>query len=350
MSLTVALLTYWGLFGQITISSNDMPTPGYVAKISTPDTLLLLDPAPTGANFVWDFSSLTAVAQRTDSFISPNAVPLLIRIQFPFSVNVVKVQETPDSLAGFTLGEGYEVFKTSNGAFEHLGLAGTISGIPLVLENDPSDSVYVFPLQYGTQSSSVSEAELEIPGLFFIRRKGSRVNEVDGWGQLSTPYGTFDVLRVNSLINESDSVVIDTISFSFTQPTRREYKWLAREEAVPVLQINTIVFDSTEVTANIGYVDSVRTFSTTSVQDLAKSLNVSVYPNPAVDQIQLRMEEFAEKEFEMEIRSLTGKLIRTHRLNTHEVMLPVHFLPSGTYLIRIKGGDKTYDGKLVIQR
>ena len=248
------------MLAQISISKSEMPVPGYVVKLSTPDTLLQLDPSPTGANFSWDFSQMTAISQRTDSFISPNAVPFTIRLQFPFGVTVVRVQETPDTLAGIPMGEGYEVFEANNQAYEYLGLAGTISGIPLVLKNNPSDSVYVFPLNFGNKDSSYAVAELNLPGLFYIRREYFRKNEVDGWGQITTPYGTFDCLRVKSTLDESDSIAVDTISFQVNRPTTTQYKWLAREERVPIMQINTTTAVGVEITTQISYVDSAQKF------------------------------------------------------------------------------------------
>ena len=325
-----------------------MPAPGYVAKLSTPDSLLQLDPASTGANFSWDFSMMTAISQRADSFISPNAVPLSIRLQFPFGVTVVRVQETPDTLGGIALGEGYEVYEANNQAYEYLGLAGTVSGIPLVLENDPSDSVYVFPLNFGNEDSSYALAELNIPGLFFIRREYFRKNHVDGWGKVTTPYGTFDCLRIKSVLSESDSIAVDTLAIRVNRPKTTLYKWLAKEEKIPVVQINTTLAANVEITTQISYVDSTRDFSSTAISHF-EPLQAQIYPNPTSEKLHVQLEGLLSETTHMEIRDIQGRKLFEYELNKVEQLLTLPPLSTGVYLVRLRQGNKIYQGKLEIR-
>ncbi|MEL7342625.1 MAG: hypothetical protein AAGM67_19230, partial [Bacteroidota bacterium] len=278
------------LAAQITITNADMPSPGDVYYQSIPDTILGLDVSQTGANFNWDFSSVTAVFQTRDTFISVNDVPFAIRFQLPLTANLVQYLPTPDSIGPFALGgEGYEVYRNGTTNYENLGLGGVLSGIPLALVNDPSDKVYFFPLGFGDQDSSMSVAEIDVPNLFFLRQERKRINEVDGWGNLTTPFGSFNTIRIKSELSGQDTLSFDTLAISFSVPTTTEYKWLGNGQGVPLMQINTNRIDSLggmDVVTSIRYQDSLRVFGPNSiVRPQARTLDM--YPNPANQQVQL---------------------------------------------------------------
>jgi len=46
-------------FGQITITNSDMPTTNHTFRLSITKDVQGFDPVLTGANFSWDFSTLT---------------------------------------------------------------------------------------------------------------------------------------------------------------------------------------------------------------------------------------------------------------------------------------------------
>src|SRR6185369_9997600 len=79
-----------------------------------------------------------------------------------------------------------------------------------------------------------------IPNFGYYRKQQTRTNEVDGWGTLITPFGTFNTLRVKSTLNITDSIYLDTLGFGLTIPRQTivEYKWLAPGKKIPVLEVD----------------------------------------------------------------------------------------------------------------
>lgn len=115
-----------------------------------------------------------------------------------------------------------------------------LQGLPLIIKYDNPDIQYTFPLNPATATwSSNSHVSISVPGTGSFYTAQSRESQVDGWGTVITPFGTFETIRVKSHLIETDSIVLDTGSFSF--PVTRdimEYKWLAKGKGKPVLQIN----------------------------------------------------------------------------------------------------------------
>jgi gliding motility-associated-like protein len=95
-------------------------------------------------------------------------------------------------------------------------------------------------LNYGNIDSSNSGYANAVPGIGYFAKRQKRVNMVDGWGMLTTPYGTFNTLRVKSVITVTDSIYFDTLGFGFNLPlpTVYEFKWLAQGKKLPVLEID----------------------------------------------------------------------------------------------------------------
>jgi hypothetical protein len=81
-----------------------------------------------------------------------------------------------------------------------------------------------------------------------------RSSEVDGWGNLITPFGTFATVRVKSTLNIHDSIYVDSLAIGFGFDRNIiEYKWLGKGYGIPLLQINE---EGPLVTAT--YLDSCR--------------------------------------------------------------------------------------------
>ena len=72
---------------QISITNADMPMVDDTFRLSTAFDAQGLDPALTGANYSWDFSTLVPSAQRIDTFFSVASTPFAYQLFFnnPFS-------------------------------------------------------------------------------------------------------------------------------------------------------------------------------------------------------------------------------------------------------------------------
>jgi hypothetical protein len=121
--------------------------------------------------------------------------------------------------------------------------------IPIALNNN--DVIYRFPMNFGNTHTSSSDYDISVPGLPAVSYEQTRNTTVDGWGTLTTPYGTFQVLRTKSVIESRDIIAGITIP----RIRRTEYKWIAKSEKIPILQMNTTTVIGIETVNEILFKD-----------------------------------------------------------------------------------------------
>ncbi len=353
------LLLVSGLFmlgmslqAQVTVQSSDLPSPGDLLRYSISDTFPALTDvsASQGSGLTFDYNFLNPAAQRTDSFVSINAVPIQIRIFFPFSANLALYIETPDSVAGFGLGSGYQVYQSSSGAYVNLGFGGTLSGIPISLVNNPTDTVFTFPLSVGASDSSVSTATLDVPNLLYYSQSRKRIWQADADGQLQTPFGNFASVRVHSWVSGRDSVALDTIQFGFAIPMQENYNWYSPDHPGSLLQVTISGQDSTvQVVSNVSYADSLRDVFQIGL-DIERSLArpLTMYPNPARDRVHMELpDRFLEATVTM--YALDGRTVWRGPLAVGHSTIQLPSLPGGLYQVVVEMENNLYQGKLLIE-
>jgi hypothetical protein len=157
----------------------------------------------------------------------------------------------------------YTFYYRSANVYRKVGYGAAVAGIPLPITMDQQDVVYELPLNYGNTSSSSSAYDIAIPNLAYYGYRQVRTNVVDGWGTINTPAGSFNALRVKTVIAGRDSIRLDTLSVAFAieRPLYTEYKWLTPGRKVPVLQINTNRILNTEVITEVFFYDVERTLA-----------------------------------------------------------------------------------------
>ncbi len=256
VTLFIALAFSLGLSAQITITRDDMPNIGDTIRLSNAAILTGFDPSLTGPGYNWDFTGLEPQTQVVEGYVSPQSTPFLYQIIFNQSVaSIASPINGIDFLPGFEVTDAYIFYKESNSNYVRAGYGITLAGIPVPMKFDQPELLYTFPLQATSLAdSSSSSYSLAFPGIGYFSIDRKRVNVVDGWGTLSTPFGSYNTLRVKSNVNEYDSIYIDSIQFG--APVNRfytEYKWLANGYSIPVM---TITQEGPVVT--VQYIDTVQ--------------------------------------------------------------------------------------------
>ena len=226
------------LFSQIVIDQSDMPSTGDTLRVSS---TIVVQPgyAATAMDTTWDFAALEAMSQRVDTFISASATPVAYQYFFVMlgGANLASPRNLPP-IPGLSVTNGFTYFKNSVSSFSDLGSAYTVQGVPLPAKYDVPDKYYQFPMNLGSTWSSTAAFEISVPGFAYFGIQKSRSTLVDGWGTLITPYGTFQTIRVKSTVIEHDSIYFDSISQGISIVRNiTEYKWLAKGQGIPVLQI-----------------------------------------------------------------------------------------------------------------
>ncbi len=270
---------------QISVGQNEMPHAGDNLYRTHAVISPLANYAATGPAHTWDFSTLQANGPDTSSYISvasTNFVYAIVYADIFFNPNRANVAKRGVDIAFNNLlpiVNPYTFNYRSPSVYKTVGFGADLAGIPVPIIFTQPDVIYNLPLNYTDAGSSFSSWNVSLPTLAYYGYQQTRDNLVDGWGAITTPGGTFDVLRVKTTIMGKDTIHVDTlgIGFAINRPIAHEYKWLAQGLRVPVLQINTTTLFGFEVINNIWYYDVPR-----SIMVVAPLAN-TICPGATVD-------------------------------------------------------------------
>ncbi len=340
-----------------------MPNTGDTLRVSEASPLTSVDLSLTGANYTWDFSGLGWISQDVDTFVAVSSTPSLLSLYFvnlsinPNRASIAQLGTGNPLASQLPVSDVYSFFYETSAKFQQVGFGANISGTAVPLGYSNKDVIYNFPVSFGDQDSSDSDYTLSIPGVAYAAGSQKRVNSVDGWGSITTPYGTFNALRVVSTLTGQDSVYLDSLAngFSTARPLIKEYKWLANGERIPVLQINTVDVFGVETISAIRYRDSIRVpagLETSSVFTASPLLS----PNPASnEQVFATISLDQPSVFFIDILSVDGHLISNEKYNlpagSHNFAIRSSDLQlnAGMYLVRFSTGSAQKTVKLVVQ-
>jgi hypothetical protein len=345
----IFFLSAVGAVAQITIGQADMPQPGDTIRLSrTTNTSGLPAFSNTGANYTWDYSMLKPQSQTVDTFLRVNSTPLAYQfffnniIFYPSYVSTV-AQASPNisNNPPVTITNVINYYKDGASAYESVGFGASINGIPTSTKDDSTDYVYHFPMNFSNADSSDSKYHVSIPHFAYYGMRQHRVNHVDGWGTLKTPFGTFQALRVTTQLFIVDTVYIDTFHFGFATPLQQlQYKWLVNGQHLPVLQINENVIANNPVLSSIVYRDSIR--RALGINEINASKGIRMFPNPANNVVYLQSESEI-KGIELEIYNMMGQTIMQKHIERMETGTPLAIdisgVSQGMYFVRIRSGD-----------
>ena len=314
--LALVVLFSGSLAAQITIGTSDMPNSGDSVLISVTTSIDTNYVDSTGANYTWDYSTLIPNFQRYEKFDSPLTFPVPFNFLFnPLNTSYGNENNILTSLPvpGVTLDMAYDFLKESSSKFRQIGAGYTINGIPLPFLYSSDDIIYNFPMNYLDTDSCDYKFGLPIPSIGYYGSEGHRVNVVDGWGTLITPFGTFNTLRVKSTIAAIDTVALDAVGFGtdIPQPLRYEFKWLATAMQIPVLKIDASDIFGTFTITNVEYQDTIIPgVPQLSIADVSNNnFNSSLYPNPAVDNTILQYTLSEKSNVKISLTDIVGKTI-----------------------------------------
>lgn len=238
-SLLAVLLLTATLHAQVVITSLDMPVSGDTLRYSTGifDSLTLATYAQTGAGISWDFSQLEAQRQDIDEYVAASQTPYGF---FFLGGNNYGLQlfDTVNLGGMGSISQVYDFFSNSATAFEAEGRGLTFSGFPIPAFYSDKDEIYQFPLNFGDRDSSTFDFTTAIPFIGSLTTTGYRINDVDGYGMVMTPYDTVQCIRVVTDVVSQDSVNIATLG-GFAIPNHtRTIKWLSNTERFPMVEVS----------------------------------------------------------------------------------------------------------------
>lgn len=339
-------------FTQITINSTDFLATGDSVLSSIGDIKDITNShlTTTGPNLNWNFSFLNPIYQVTDHN-SPISSPLewlnfgpFVPSQYQASYVSDLLENTPSSVTSII--NNYVNIKITDyirltpDSMTTIGNGLTINGFAVPLKYSKIEKNYDFPIQYNNSTISRGQGEVDFSAIYNAQYKLRKLHTslVDGWGVITTPYGTFNALRIKHEISRVDSFLIAIPNLPLTWipiPTlTRQYEWWTNNEKAPILKILTIDVFGTETISFVKYKDIVRDFSNSANLNELNKGQISVYPNPVYEDLTIVNDGTIKK---IEITDLKGtRVLFFEGLDLNLNKIDMSNLEKGSYIIQIE--------------
>ncbi len=343
-----AMILSIGAFSQITVESSDL-VELYDEFDQARDTSVTgITPGAAGANQTYNMAGLSA--HHISQITVTNPVWTDSGYAFPTSTLASRIINASNDTTWLYM------TKNSNGLWidglvGELGLAGAgISGV--LLKNDDPELYVSLPLNYMDTYSDDAKIDVTMPdvtvgGTTYDSARAVQYHDrsyvVDGWGTITTPLGTFDVLRQRVVDYEKDTVWVYQFPLGWIQALTIEdstfsYQyWTDNPSAgFPVVELTVDHLD------NVEEANWLMTNPTaTSVKENA--LSFSIYPNPVQDRMKITTSNAIDR---ISVTDITGKVVLT-RQQIESGYVNTSSLKSGVYFVSLYAGDRVKTQKFV---
>ena len=353
------------LNAQITINSTHVVDAG-VDVIQAHDTIPTgVTIGSSGANQTWDLSAvLDDNGQDTSKFRNAAGYPRAA--DFPLA-NLVLIDTKEDSSW---------IYLTKNA----LGLA--VLGIAQIQDGDTNSTefattILTFPSSMGTNFGGTPvNAELYSfpvgfdpdaggPAPFIdsvkVTHSATLTSNIDAWGNVITPFGTFASLRqivteetIDSTFIKSggiwslvDSYTAGLVSLTpIAYDTTRTARWWTDDanSKFPLVEMDY------ESDGTVNNVDWQKSSPTLNVKELASSVTVEIYPNPAKEFVSISSPHEGNKV--ISIVDITGKRMFEQAYRGNKINVSTQRYSNGIYFYNIQDlkGNILYSDKFVVAK
>ena len=337
----------------ITLTSANMPVLGDTLRYTNAQVSSAGNYTQTGANFSWNFSTLVYTSQGVRNFQPSLTTPYAFFFFSPTEYG----EKIADSIGAgpLIIRNYYNYYKkqtTPLNAFIADGSGVTFSSVPVPAYFSNKDELYVFPLTYGHHDSTTfrfsTPSSTAIPIIY--SKTGYRITNTDGWGTITTPYGTDSCLRIVTTQYSKDSIKSSQLPFPLAfNNYQRSYQWMTKISKIPFLEISGTVTGTTTTSSftpnSVRYRDVYQ--NPAGIHENTDVSAMQFYPNPGKNELFLN---FSRKgNFLVEIADLNGKLIKTGRFDADNNLqtLDISGLSPALYILNVKENNKSYYYKFI---
>ena len=325
VTVALAILTVFTAKSQIAITENDMPQVGRSYIIAN-DTAPTVTPGSAGANVTWNLSAINNTFADTTFALAASGTPYFY--YFPASNLASRT-----NLVG--LGQSYEYTDMSADSAIVQGTVVPFGGLTVFGTNIPATKTLIFPATYNlswsgsyvnVQKYSISPGD-SVKGVILF---GYSIT-IDGWGTVTTPAGSYNALRVNTIFTPKYDSVYENVGSGWIlvgtrSPVPNEvYAWYANFQGVPVAQLNLDTAGKSVTGAS--YLKN----PTTGINEISNNSYAQVYPNPASSVINVVVKS-ANQDGYIKIIDLTGREIESTPFSNGKTQFNTSGYANGMYL------------------
>jgi len=330
----------------ITIGNSNMPSSNDTLRYTNIQLNSLGNYTQTGTNYTWNFGNVNSGTEGLREYKSASATPYFLF----FVLSGAYGEKIADTLVGGTgtisITKVYNFYKKQTSpvnAFVADGLGMTISGLPVPSYYSDKDELYHFPMTYPKYDSTTFKFSTIANSLLPITysKAGYRTTTVDGWGTITTPYGTENCLRLITTQYSKDTTII-TLPIPGIPPIKiginnyvRSYQWMTLTSKIPYFEVSGNLFGNNFTVTQAryrGYDKEIK--PTTGISSNDPTVAFQVYPNPVQNLLWIKNAPASES---IEILSLDGKLMMQVKSDVFgsQEFVDVSDLAAGVYLLKL---------------
>jgi hypothetical protein len=334
-------------FSQITLTQNDVGPINRRVSVELNESNPAAAPGASGANMSWNFGPLGYDYQDTFTFVNPQFTPYAS--DYP-SANIAMVNTTPVY--------GYSI--VDNTAFRMIGQADAFSSGLYIYKYLKPETILKFPLTYQSAFKDTSATLMQMymgfdPGIGSVvdsfRSITTTYKDIvaDGYGSLTTDFGTTNALRLNNM------QYVETVSEYYlngawipaaptTLDSSRIYTWWANGIGAPLLELTEDLATNTITEALV--VTGTQTIL--GAVEISGPAALNVYPNPANNELHIAG---GTNEYEVELLDLQGRTMIREKATAELYTLDLSAVPAGMYMLRVNEYEtgKIRSEKIVIE-
>lgn len=340
------LIFIFSVSGQITILSSDLGETEDTVRYSNATILNPSNIIATDTNYTWDFSQLSPISQTPNKYVKVNSTSLVFAMAFGAKANLASPQEDI-GIQGIGITDPYAFYDKNTSYFSQVGLGGTVSlaPIPIPIVFKSPDVLYQFPLEYKNTDSSFCEWEIALPGTGYLAETIDRTNEVDGWGTIITPFGTFECLRLKSSIIQEDTFYLEAVGMGMRIPQQlTEYIWLSKNMKFPIMKATVSALGITQVQ----YMDKYIPFTGIESTNSTESFEFELLPNPTLGVVNITTNFPSQSS--IEIFDIQGKVVHSAQISPYtNHTLETSEWAKGIYVVRVNNKSQQIIKRLIVQ-
>lgn len=342
---------------QITITNASLPNIGDTVRYSIANINSVGDYTSTGTNYVWHFDTLKVIGQDRRDFTNNTPYPFFSGPgKFGEKIADTIVSQNIPGFGSVSITDFYQFYRNLPTVFDVEGAGVKINGVPVPSFYSDKDELYLLPIHFGQRDSTTfkfsTATSTAIPIVY--KKSGYRITEVDGWGTITTPYGTFNCLRVVTTQYSKDTIIFNSmvgpIRLGFNN-YQRSYQWLSNAEKIPILEVSGNINNMGNFIPNmVRFRDNYRVVGVNEISEKSEHLNV--YPNPASNILNIP-NIFRNSSIQIQIYNTLGQLVFS--LNeqndfSDNIEIDISHLPNGRYFGKVIDDRNVFRFDVVVNK
>ncbi|MBS1537797.1 MAG: T9SS type A sorting domain-containing protein [Bacteroidetes bacterium] len=330
---------------QITITRDDFTNLNGINVVQIQDTsnFTNISPGNPGANQTWNLSAIGKDVQDTMRFISPAGVGC--SSSFPSATYAVV----------FPNFDGYQYVSITSSSLDVLGMCGVFMPPDImIVPYSPAYTKMTFPATFNTTFSGKTKQIMQFgitpppPDSARLISTITYSSLVDGWGNVTTPIGTYNSLRVKATETKVDSMfylLAGNWMYAGLPPTTTittTYEWWVKKN----FPVATLVLNSN------GQIKSA-TYSVVSTVGIEKPtpevLQSAIIPNLVSHSFTIINNNVEARKFTL--IDILGNKVFDQEITDQQMQFSTAKLSKGMYLYIIRNAkdESVSSGKLIIE-